>query len=298
MSRRGESVGVGLSILVAGIAIAVTRPKLAIHFRTASNEDTVYALPPPEQLAIFTLGYTDAAADYLFGNTLVQAGIHFSEKRPFPALSRYLNAIVALDPYYRDVYYYADALLTLSTVVPDKANYRAARDLQQKGAALFPHDDVLWRSVGEFLAYLAPPHLPPEEDPEEWRAAGARMLEHACVVGKSAGASDDCFSASTILSKSGELDASIAALERVVRMAQDPDVREEAEARLARLVGLRMAEEYGEARAREEARHRRELPFVSQELFELLPRRVDLAACAGRGGEEGSCALFPRDDGL
>lgn len=296
MTRGAERVAFGLACLVAVTGVAFTQPRLAAHFRTASNEDTVYALPPPEQLEVFTLGYRDAFADYLFGSTLVEAGIHFSEKRHFPALERYLNAIVALDPYYRDVYYYADALLTLSTVVVDKANYRAARDLEEKGAPLFSHDEMLWRSAGEFLAYLAPPHLPPNEDPDEWRTAGARMLEHACVLASDGASAGDCFSAATILSKGGELDASIAALERVVRMTQDPEVREEAEARLGRLLGLRLAEEYSASREREESRYRRELPFVPRELFELLPRDVDYRDCAGLAREAARCTRFPRDE--
>ena len=50
-----------------------------------------------------TLGYTAAAVDLLWAKVLVEYGIHHAEKRPFADLEAYLDAILTLEPTYKNV---------------------------------------------------------------------------------------------------------------------------------------------------------------------------------------------------
>src|SRR5688572_1007500 len=224
-----------LALSALGISVA-RKPLVRDHQKTSTLSD-VYALPNPEHLKLFSLGYRSALADLLFGRTLVAAGMHFSEKKVFEHLDGYLYAIVALEPRYRDVYYYADSLLTLSTVRMPARNYRIARDLQERGRRLFPDDAQLWISSGQFMTYLAVQWLPPEEDADEWRGAGAKVLQHACDIWPYQELPSSCLGVTSVLSRLGEREATIRSLERLIAVADDPMVRAEASRRIEALLG-------------------------------------------------------------
>lgn len=275
-------VGGGVALCAAAV-IGLSQPRVSKQYATTNTLEATYALPDPQHLIVFSLGYRSALADLLFGQTLVAAGIHFAERKVFEHLDGYLEAIVTLEPGYRDVYEYADALLTLSTVEMPKRNYRIARDLLMKGLDEFPDDARLWMATGQFIAFLAPQHLPPEEDPDEWRRVGAGILEHACNIWPTP---DDlppaCLSTSTILSRLGETDAAIRSLERLVALAEDPDVRAEAEARLQKHQSARARELHRRRIARLSELHLRDLPLADRTEYQLVGPPWEPTECVGR----------------
>jgi len=272
---------VGLLVLSA-LGVQATRGVLARdHARTNSLSD-VYALPDPEQLKVFSLGYRSALADLLFGRTLVAAGMHFSEKKVFEHLDGYLYAIVALEPRYRDVYYYADSLLTLSTVRMPARNYRIARDIQERGRKLFPDDAQLWISSGQFMTYLAVQWLPPEENADEWRAAGVKVLQHACDIWPYQELPASCLGVTSVLSRLGEREATIRSLERLLAVADDPAVRLEASRRIDALLGEQAREQFHERIQKIELLHASDLPLASRVEYQLVGPPWDAARCVGQ----------------
>lgn len=274
-------VPVLLALAVGGIGW--TQPRALALSQRLGDEEHVYAMPNPEHLKVFSLGYHAAFADLLFGRTLVDAGIHFVEKRVFVHLDAYLNAIVALEPRFRDVYYYADTMLNLSTVEMPRENLRKARDLQERGLKEFPDDPQLWLSVGMFVGYVAPQRLPKDEDVREWKAAGVAMIQHACDVWpRGEVVPRVCFSSLRLLENVGETEAAISSLERLLAMTDDPRLRSDVVGYLARLTGAR------EARRRErvtqdlEERQLRDLPGISRTEYQLLAPPTNVRACVGR----------------
>lgn len=293
--RRRSGAGSAAWVLILGCAVVVglVRPRAVQLHQDLGKSPEVYKLPAVEHLQLMSLGYRSALADLLFGSTLVTAGIHFAERRIFEYLDHYLEAIVALEPEYRDAYYYADSLLTLSTVEMPKRNYRIARDFQEKGRRLFPDDAMLWMSSGQFVAYLAPPHLPPEEDPNEWRRYGAQVLDQGCSLWPDqTDLPYTCLSAATILSREGEMEASIESLRRLVAIADDPQVRQEAEARLTNLLSVQQAEEVRRRGQLLGELQGADLPFVSRTLYQLLGPPSQVKDCVERaeGEADASCA--------
>src|SRR5437660_1703747 len=80
------------------------------HHDTKARED-VYLFPPPNQLRAVTLGYRAAATDLIWAKLLVEYGMHWQEKRDFPDLDRYVDAILALEPDFQPLYLTVDTLL-------------------------------------------------------------------------------------------------------------------------------------------------------------------------------------------
>lgn len=277
---RRDLLGLGL-VALSVVLVAWARPRALRAYEESNTLDEVYALPDPEQLAIFSLGYRSALADLLFGRTLVAAGLHFSERKVFEHLDGYLEAIVALEPRYRDVYYYADSLLTLSTVRMPARNYRLARDLQARGRQLFPDDADLWISSGQFMTYLAVQWLPPEEDPDEWRRAGAQVLRHACDIWPYSELPASCLGVTSVLSRLGETQATIQSLERLIAVSDDPAVRAEATRRIEALLGEQERERFLRRVGELEARRTLDLPLVNRTAYQLIGPATDPVRCIG-----------------
>jgi len=276
-----KALAPALLLALSVLGVAKARERLVRDYQETSTLSDVYALPNPEHLKLFSLGYRSALADLLFGRTLVAAGMHFSERKVFEHLDGYLNAIVALEPRYRDVYYYADSLLTLSTVRMPPRNYRLARDLQERGRRLFPDDAQLWISSGQFMTYLAVQWLPPEENADEWRTAGAEVLQHACAIWPYQELPTSCLGVTSVLSRLGEREATIRSLERLLAVADDPLVRAEASRRIDALLSEQAREQFHRRVQNTEARRERDLPLLSRTEYQLVGPHWDAAECLG-----------------
>src|SRR5689334_23357584 len=92
--------------------------RAALIARTAKlrEKGDVYELPSPDQVVVASLGYRSALADLLFAHVLVWHGIHFSERRRLEFAADYLETVAALDPTFRETYYFGDTLITMQPV--------------------------------------------------------------------------------------------------------------------------------------------------------------------------------------
>ena len=225
MSRFGGALGRVLRVaLVAGSAFGIgeLRARLLPRFAAVRDKTDVYTLPSPEQVVVASLGYRSALADLLFAHVLVWHGIHFQEKRRLDHAADYLDTVTALDPTFREPYYYGDTLIAMQPVKPRHEDYVRARRLLERGLAARPGDTELWLSTGQFLAYMAAPWLEDPKEREEWRLAGARILARACeLVGENENIPYNCIIAAGLFDKAGEREANIQFLERVLAVSDD-----------------------------------------------------------------------------
>lgn len=288
-----------LCLALAVVVVSRTRPGLASSFHRLKARHDVYVLPPPEQTVVLSLGYRSALADLIYGHVLVSYGLHFQEKRLFEFVGGYLDTINALDPKFGDPYRVADTLLTLQPKKPPVEHYRKAREILRRGMKELPYDQELWLTAGQFMAYLAPPHLPTVEEKEDFRLEGARRMARACeLIGSNKNAPYHCLTAANIFSKAGDRDATQRFLERVLAISDDPELRELALGYLKAIVGERERERV-EARHRKlEALMREDFGFVSRDALLVLGPSFDPARCAGSfGGKRPGCASSYRDYG-
>jgi hypothetical protein len=280
------------TLVAASIAgIAITRSWLFSRFVTLRDQSDVYALPSPDQVVVASLGYRSALADLLFAHVLVWHGLHFQEKRRLEFAADYLDTVSALDPTFRETYYYGDTLIAMQPSPPTREDYFRARKLLEKGLQHRPGDTELWLSAGQFLAYVAAPWLEDEKEKAEWRLAGARILARACeLVGSNQNIPFHCITAASLFTKAGEREATIQFLERVLSVSDDEEIRAMATRWLEAALG-EQARERLQVRANR-LRHawRADLPFVSLTQELVLGPPVAADQCAGLGQSGSACA--------
>lgn len=288
---RPRELASGLIFLASMAIVGASRDAAYEKYAKLEAGDDVYALPQVDQLVVFSLGYRAAAADLLFGRTMVAAGVHFSERRVFERLDAYLWGIITLDPDYLDVYRYSDALLNLSTVEMPPENLRKARDILEFGLGRFPDQAELWLTAGQFVTYLAPQRLPATEDRNEWRKAGLTMIQRACETYLSSRqVPGPCLRATSQLSEEGETAAAIRSLERFIAIADNPATKRNAIERLEALVGQRAMRRRAASLRQIEELRRSDLPAADRLRYQLLAPPIDARRCLLKPDAGTECA--------
>jgi hypothetical protein len=275
--------------VVAALALALGRASLVQAHRRISAGRDVYALAPPQQVVVASLGYRAALADLIFAHVLVSAGVHLHEKRLFEFTAQYLETVNALDPKFRDGYRFADAIITLQTAKVPPEKYWEARAILQRGTRELPYDQELWSAAGQFLAYLAPAALTSEQDKREWQQEGARYLARACeLIGSNDIIPYHCYTAASLFSKAGNVAASRSFLEKMRLLVDDPELQQLIDAKLRNLAGDDVQHAAQQRAQRFEHLWRSDLPFIPRTAESALGPRFDPFACARLAGVQPS----------
>lgn len=277
--------------LAGALSVGALRSTLVPRFLALSEKSDVYALPSPEQVVVASLGHRSALADLIFAHVLVWHGLHFEQKRRFEFAADYLDTVATLDPTFRETYYFGDTLIAMQPVPPRREDYVRARKLLERGLAARPYDTELWLSTGQYIAYVAAPWLEDPKEMSDWRLAGARILARACeLVGSNENIPYNCIGAAGLFTRTGEREASIQFLERVLAASDDEQLRSVAVGYLQRALGERSREIVAARANRLRTLWRADLPFVSLSTELLLGPPSDTAACAGLHHDSPACA--------
>jgi hypothetical protein len=281
-----------LVALAAFVLAGAVRPSAVDRFRRGGAGDDIYALPPPKELVVASLGYRAALADLLFAHLLVDFGVHVVQKRRVEFIGDYIDAINALDPSFREPYRFADTFLVLTPESPRLEHWQKAREIYVRGMKNRPFDSELWNSAGQYLAYLAPPHLPTEELKREYKLQGAKVLSRACeLAGDNENVPYHCMTAASLLSAAGEREAAIDAARRMLEVTDDPEIEERELAFLRHKLDEREADRTERRKTLFRTAWKSDLPFVSRNKLLLLGPRVDPGACTGlEHAEKPECA--------
>jgi tetratricopeptide (TPR) repeat protein len=283
-----------LAVVVAlGAAVVASRARSALvpSFEALKPSSDVYALPTPEQLTVVSLGYRAALADLIFAHVLVWHGLHFQEKRRFEFAAEYLEAVTTLDPKFRDPYYYGDTLIAVQSGKPTREDYHRARRLLEKGMRELPDDTDLWLSGGQFITYVAAPWLDDPKERDAWRLEGARRMARACeLVGSNENIPYNCISAATVFSRSGERDALIRFLERILSVSDDETIRAYALAKLRQVMDAQGMEQLERRAQSLREAWKADIGYVSLTSALVVGPSFDPAACAGSAREKPGCA--------
>lgn len=278
MSR---SILVAALVSVASIAaIAFTQPGLAASVHKVKQRDDVFLLPPPKQLQAATIGYKSAATDLLWAKLILEHGLHWQERRPFPDVTRYVDGIIALEPDFPTLYRFVDTLLVYNPSGGTEADARAARKYLEIGIQARPYDPDVWLQYGQFTAFLAGSFLKDPAEIDRWRVTGAHAIARAVELGADAQRS---LAVGAILDKAGEREATIAFLDRAYAMTDDPEMQQQYLLRLRKLRATSQAEESVSVVERE---WRTKYRFLSRgEAMMIGPTRAP-AFCAGPASYE------------
>ncbi|MES1175034.1 MAG: hypothetical protein ABUL62_11985 [Myxococcales bacterium] len=281
---RNSSVTFAALALIAVSSLVVHRLQgpLAARFTAIKVKNDVYALPPPEQLVVMSLGYRSALADLIFAHVLVSSGIHVQERRSFEFVGKYIEAVNELDPKFAAPYRMADALLTLQAKAVGPEGYRQARRILERGMKELPFDQALWASSGQFFAYLSPTIFDDPKEQDDWKLAGGRALARACeLVGSNDNIPYQCVIAAGLLTRAGAEAASRQFLERMLVINDDPEIRKLTSALLQKAVGSEARDRFQARQQAFQTAWRSDLPFVTRGAMLAIGPRWDTAACAG-----------------
>lgn len=287
------------AVVVLGVwLVAGVRGRLVQRYETGGAGDDVSLLLKPEHTLVLSLGHREALADYLFATTLVRYGTSFEQKRRFESTYRYLDTITTLAPTFDRPYLYVDTLLTMRPSPPVLEDYLGVRRLHERGVAALPYHTELWSVAGQFAAYLAPPHVPPEYR-EEFKREGARLLARACeLASNNENIPYHCIAAAKLLNRSGQREAMIRMLSRTLAVNDDPGVRRLALAYLGQATDDRERERAARRNEALEAEWKRTLPHASRNLISLLGPGPEVWECAGLAASRASgCFTSWRDWG-
>ncbi len=274
---------------LALVGIGRVQPALARTTHLVKERDDLYALPPPEELKVATLGYRSAAVDLLWAKMLVGYGTHFEEKTRFPDVTHYLDAILVLDPDYRPAYRYADTLLFYHPGgVADASDIATIRVYMNRAFAARPYDGALWLQYGQFLAFTSVSVMP-DDQRDSLQAEGARLMARGVELGAE---TSRILSVATLLDRNGARAAAIDGLRRSYSLTDDPHTRDQIAARLASLEGTAQRDEAERAMKRVETRWREDFAFLSRGEYLLIGPVVDRLACVGPSrGTRPECAV-------
>jgi hypothetical protein len=280
--KSGAGALVPILVGLAAVAgVAATQPRLATTVHEVKERDDIVAFPPPDQLRMAVLGWDAAAVDLLWSSLLVAYGTHFSERREFNEIPRYVDAILGLEPDYAALYKYVDTMLAYRPLQGTRADVILARKYLERGTQERPQDANVWLRYGQFIAFVAPSFLTDDSERAEWRKAGALAMEHAVELGADA---DEAIAASSMLSRAGEVREAIRYLENAYAFTEHPamhDIHEAIGRRLAALETTAQRDAADRVQKAVDARWAQDLPTVSRDAFLLLGPVTDPARCAG-----------------
>lgn len=277
---RFDALPFALVALGVWLVVLVRAPLAAEHAAQAATEGES-ALLAPEHMIVASLGHREALADYLFGHTLVAYGQAFQEKRPFSLAKRYLDTINTLAPTFDKPYLFADTLLTLQPTPATTEQYLAAREVLRRGTRELPYHAELWLVAGQYMAFLASPHLP-EPFKQEFRLEGGRLLARTCeLASENRNIPYHCISAANILDKVGHREAVIRMLSRTLAVNDDEEFQARALGFLQHAVSEREAERMQARLERVSAEWSAAVPFLRRGSLSLIGPRSEPLRCAG-----------------
>lgn len=270
---------------LGALAIATTRPVAAGVHDAVQETSESFTLPPSEQLAILSLGYREALADYLWAHVLVTQGLRLKDRRRFETVTQYLDAITSLAPHFRDPYLLVDTLTTVQAKAATVEEVREVRRLLERGVERFPNDAEMWLSLGQFVTFIAPATYLQDEHPEEaerWKREGAQYLARAAELGsQDANIAWRAIGGVRHLHKAGETQATIRFIQRAMAVTEDEELRAHLGKQLAALLGQEAARRQQARRERFEEVWRTAYPTLSVTAVLAAGPPFDAALCAG-----------------
>jgi len=281
-------------IVIAVLCIAGSRAGAANAHAQAKEASDVNLLPPPEQVVKLSLGYRSALADLLWAQVLVNQGLHTQERRRYDTVSDLIDTINELDPEFRTPYLWADALINLQATEATREDCNRTRQILERGIRNRPLDPEVWRTAGQFLAFVAPgTFLKDPKEVETWKHDGAMMLARASELGGDEGFSGwSAVASAGILSRQGEREAAIRLIQRTLAVTEDEELRQNLQRQLSALIGEKRIEAYRRRQFELLELAKNDLPFVGKTSLHVLGPPFDTAYCAGgKPAADKRCAI-------
>ncbi len=211
--------------LLAVLVFAGDRLRSTSHERFVEGqryEDTYY-LPPPEWLRVFSLGWDEALADFVWMKALVNFGDELQHGGDASHVFDYTEAMLALDPHFRAAYRWIGTagLYRLGTLTPE--DVERSIGIMERGAHVLPADGELAWDIGAALTFELVPLLHDTAAQDRARARGVPYLMEAVRLG--AAPEWAALTNATMLARLGRTEQAVRHLEEVYASVDDPEER-------------------------------------------------------------------------
>lgn len=287
-------------VLIAVFATATAQMHMHAAERRGTfppEDDTLY-LPRSGVIHGLALGHTELAADLLFIRTINYFGAELTGQRHYDWLSRHLDTIVSLDPYFRTPYIFGSRATMYNGLAITNEMVHRSNHFLELGLEQFSDDWEMAFSLGcNYLNELKTTDLVQKRT---WRHLGGQWIRRAALG--SGGPPWLANLAATILTEQGQREAAIRYLEEAYLTTENQESQKQI---LNLLAAKRRQNQADLIRAREEftVEWKRTLPYAPADLFVLLgtppSARLDLPhllhdpvldGSANSNGSEGDAA--------
>jgi len=228
-------------------------------------------VPPPEIARIASGGYNELWADLRWVQTLVYYGTAKIGQSDFRYLGRLIDNILALDPYFHDVYYWAAAASTYKQERATQEEFRTSVRYLRLGLERFPEDYELHEALVMKLWWDLEPEDPAER--RRNRLEAARIAERAMRLPKAPPGTATRIAA--MWSDLGEIEHARNTLRQMLLTTENKQARAKMIARFRYLAESEgEAELLAKAKREFDSKHAENLPGAPSDLFVILgPRR-------------------------
>lgn len=256
--------------LLAGIGSGLRVQAMERYLDSRTPED-VYFLPPPEWLAVLSLGHREALASALYPRALVYFGEGFSNRTHGRHVFDYADAMIHLDPEFRRVYRFISMTALYRLTPPTAEERRRVAEYVREGARRFPSDGDLAWNAGATLAYELSNF---EEGEEKERLIAEAQPYFARAVELGAAPPWMALGTASRLASLGETERAIEQLLRVIPSVDDEDMRAALIARLAELRAEAARDGMLHALESLHEAHQREAPYIPFDFYLVLGERT------------------------
>jgi hypothetical protein len=257
--------------MAAALVLRAVRLEAFAQHRAGRQYKDIYYLPSVRWLPVLSLGYRQALADLIWCKSLIYFGEELSHKGQVKYVFEYTDAILALDPDFRQAYrWVATAAIYRPTEITMEVGLRAA-DYLRRAVERWPADGELHWDYGSLLRFEL---APLEKDPKRKRSLMERAAPHLEAAARhGAGPPWLALNNVDLLNKLGRTEQSIHHLEELYATVQDKEVKREIEERIAALRSRTYAEAMRIANEQFEQERLTLYPYLSPGLFLFVGSR-------------------------
>jgi hypothetical protein len=253
-----------------------SRLEADVHRRSTLHVEDIQYIPAPRSLPILSLGYRRALADLFWVATLVYFGEQVALRGRMKYLAARTDAILALDPRFREVYKWIGVVAVYNTGSITFGDIETSNRYLERGMRAFPRDGELVYLLAFNYAIEMPPFV---EDPArkgELRRKAAELFDRAARL--PGAPADAALMAAEMTTRSADRSVLIARLRSLLAIATEDRIRDQLVARLAQVTSEAEAEAEDADRRELQEAWRRDYPFLPRGMFVLVGPKLGPAA--------------------
>ena len=238
---RGSRAVLFVASLVALVPVLLwSRLEAATQRFGTLQEEDIQLLPAPAALPMLSLGYRKALADVLWVMTLVYFGDQVAVRGRMKYLSARTDAILALDPKFRDVYPWIGVVAVYNTGGITLSDVETSNRYLERGMRVFPRDGELVYLLAFNYAIEMPPFVRDREQKKRWKRHAAELFARAARL--PGAPADAALMAAEMTSRTSDRTIVIARLRSLLATATEDRIRDQLVARLAQVTSEAEAE--------------------------------------------------------